>query len=90
MIQPSFLLGSGRLDYHNIAFHEQIVEDHQRLGKTFAKYEGTTPVISTIDPEIIKAVTAKEFDSFTDVIDFPVSYLCFCMFANESSFLRQH
>ena len=73
MIEPSFLFGSGRMDFHNIAFHEQSLEAHKRLGKTYAKYSGTTPVISTIDPEIIKTVTVKEFDSFTDVIDFPVT-----------------
>ena len=78
------------MDFHNVTFHEQSLEEHQRLGKTYAKYDGTTPVISTIDPEIIKTVTAKEFDSFTDVIDFPVItsrlYVVSADF-NESPFL---
>ena len=78
------------MDFHNVTFHEQSLEEHKRLGKTYAKYDGTTPVISTIDPEIIKTVTAKEFDSFTDVIDFPVItsrlYVVSADF-NESPFL---
>ena len=30
---------------------------------------GVTPCISTIDPEMIKEITVKQFDNFTDIID---------------------
>ncbi len=45
------------------------VKKIQQLGKTFVRYDGVTPTIVTIDPEIIKEVTAKQFDNFTDILE---------------------
>jgi hypothetical protein len=33
---------------------------HQKLGKTWGRYNGISPTIVTIDPEIIKEVMVKQ------------------------------
>ena len=71
-MEPSFLFGSTRFDLHNVNLHLEQMEDLKRFGKTYALYEGTTPMIRTIDPEFIKVVVAKEFDSFTDMMEIDV------------------
>ena len=38
------------------------------MGNTFARYNGVTPTICTIDPELIKEITVKQFDNFTDAV----------------------
>ena len=45
------------------------MKKHKELGRSFARYWGVTPTISTIDPEFIKEVTVKQFDNFTDTVD---------------------
>lgn len=37
--------------------------------KTYGRYDGVTPVIVTKDPELIKSVLVKNFDSFTSAFD---------------------
>jgi hypothetical protein len=42
--------------------------------KTFARYDGVTPVIVTKDPEVIKSVLVKNFDSFSTAFEMPVRH----------------
>lgn len=39
------------------------------LGMTFGRYDGVKPTICTIDPELIKEITVKQFENFMDVFD---------------------
>ena len=39
---------------------------HKKHGKTFGLYEGSEPVLRTVDNEIIKQVFIKDFSSFVD------------------------
>ena len=71
-MQPSFLMGFYNFAIHKIQFHQEQMNWLKTHGKTYGLYEGVTPVIVTIDPEIVKSVVAKNFDSFTDTFDFPV------------------
>ena len=73
VLKPGFLLGSPPHLQHKVLVHEEIANMHKKLGKTFGRYEGIMPVISTIDPEIIKSVMVKNFDSFTDIFEMDVS-----------------
>ena len=43
--------------------------------KTYGCYSGPIPAIVTIDPELLKSVLVKNFDSFPAAIDIPVSIL---------------
>ena len=72
IMNHSYLLGSYDFDIHNKNYHKEQVEWVKKYGMTFGIYEGIQPTIATIDPEIIKTVTVKEFESFTDIIDLPV------------------
>ena len=46
-----------------------MIEQCKKFGKTWAKYDGVTPCIVTIDPEVIKQITVKQFENFTDTFD---------------------
>ena len=66
---PAFLcFGSPPYAFHRIHYHQWFAEKFRQLGRTFARYQGVTPAIITIDPEFIKEVVVKQFDNFTDVI----------------------
>jgi hypothetical protein len=49
------------------------MNEFNKYGKTFGKYDGPQASIATIDPELVKSVLVKNFDSFPDATDFPVS-----------------
>ncbi len=67
--RPSFpLLGSGPHDLHNHVLHESTRDKFRQLGtRTYGRYDGVQPVITTMDPDVMKSVVVKEFDSFTDI-----------------------
>ena len=68
-VVPAFgCFGSPPYAFHCIHYHQWFSEKFQKLGKTFARYQGVTPAIISIDPEFIKEVVVKQFDNFTDVI----------------------
>jgi len=52
-----------------LIYHDWYVQKINQLGKTFARYDGILPSIVTIDPEMIKEITAKQFENFTDVVE---------------------
>ena len=68
MIKPVLVFGSPPFALHKMRMHEWFQEKYRQLGKTFARYNGAAPCICTIDPEIIKEITVKQFDNFTDTI----------------------
>ena len=68
-VVPAFLcFGSPPFAFHRIHYHQWFTDKFRQLGRTFARYQGVTPAIITIDPEFIKEVVAKQFENFTDVI----------------------
>ena len=70
-VVPAFgCFGSPPYAFHRIHYHQWFSEKFQKLGKTFARYQGVTPLpaIISIYPEFIKEVVVKQFDNFTDVI----------------------
>ena len=70
-IKPFLIFGSPPFLYHKFIFSDWMINQFKKLGRTWARYDGRTPVIVTIDPEFIKQVTVKQFDNFTDTFDFP-------------------
>lgn len=52
-----------------ILIHEQTNDTFKKLGKTWGRYEGREPCISTIDPELVKCIMIKNFDCFTDTVE---------------------
>ena len=73
MVKPFLCFGSPPRLFNKIVYFEWYLEKHKELRRTFTRYEGVTPCIVTIDPEIIKEVTVKQFDNFTDVMDIEFS-----------------
>ena len=73
MVKPFLCFGSPPFLLNKIHYHEWYQEKFRQLGRTFARYDGIGPIIATIDPELIKEITVKQFDNFTDVwdTDFP-------------------
>ena len=68
VLKPILCFGSPPLLHNKIIYHEWVQEKFKKLGRTFARYEGVTPAICTIDPEFIKEVTVKQFENFTDTV----------------------
>ena len=68
-IKPFLIFGSPPFLYHKFVYSDWMINQFKKFGKTWARYEGVTPVIVTIDPEFIKQVTVKQFDHFTDSVD---------------------
>ena len=69
MVKPFLCFGSPPFMMHKIHYHKWYQQKFKQLGRTFAKYDGQGPIIATIDPEMVKEITVKQFDSFTDVWD---------------------
>ncbi|XP_052791857.1 cytochrome P450 3A24-like [Mya arenaria] len=42
------------------------LQDYKKYGKTFGTYTGNRPTLVISDPEIIKQITVKQFDKFTN------------------------
>ena len=70
---PGIWFGSGPLDMHNYKLFYVQVKQMKKYGLTYGHYDGILPVISTVDPELRKAIMVKHFDSFTDVFHIDVS-----------------
>ena len=72
-IKPFFIFGSPPFMFHTFNYHDWEAEQFKKFGKTWAKYDGSIPVIRTIDPEFIKEVTVKQFDNFHASFDVPIT-----------------
>nr|QUF59370.1 cytochrome p450 CYP3044B3 [Brachionus angularis] len=44
-------------------YHKQLIE---KYGKTMGYYEGSTPIILTTDPKLLKLILIKDFSNFTN------------------------
>ena len=66
VIKPYLCFGSTPLNYHQLNFHSLDLEWYHKLKKpkAWGWYEGSLPTIAVMDPGMIKAIIAKEFDSF--------------------------
>jgi len=73
LVKPFLCFGSAPYLFNKIRYYEWYTEKHRELGRTFARYQGPTPNIVTIDPEMIKEITVKQFDNFTDILDIDFS-----------------
>ncbi len=49
------------------------IDKFRKYGKTYGRYEGPSPIVVTKDPELMKSVLVKNFDSFQAVLELPVS-----------------
>ena len=72
-IKPYLIFGSPPFMFHTFNYHDWEAEQFKKFGKTWAKYDGSIPVIKTIDPEFIKEVTVKQFDNFHASFDVPIT-----------------
>ena len=73
IVQTFLCFGSPPILFNKMIYFEWYLKKHRQLGRTFARYEGVTPIITTIDPEFVKEVTVKQFDNFTDFLSFDFS-----------------
>ena len=62
------ILGSAPLDIHNHHLFDVHKENFEKFGtKTYGRYDGITPVVVTMDTEIIKGVLVRHFENFVDI-----------------------
>ena len=71
VLKPFLFFGSPPFALHKIVWSDWYVQQHRKLGPTFGLYLGTYKVITTIDPDIIKAVYVKNFEELGDMVDNP-------------------
>ena len=69
IVKPGFIFGSPPYFPHKILIHEQTNETFKKLGKTWGRYDGRSPCILTIDPELVKCIMIKNFDCFSDTVE---------------------
>lgn len=84
IVPPFLCFGSPPFAPHKYILHELYLERHNKYGKTYGEFAGVVPCVVTIDPEIIKNVTVKNFDSFTDILEWEVRF-CFTSYIHSSS-----
>ena len=70
---PGFWLGSEPYAWHKYRFDQVQVQKLKKFGLTYGHYDGVVPTISTNDPELLKSILVKNFDSFTDTVTMEVN-----------------
>lgn len=68
LIKPFLCFGSPPYFLSQILCHDVYLDNFKKYGKTWSKYEGVQPLIVTADLDIIKEISVKQFDSFTDTV----------------------
>ena len=68
VVKPFLCFGSPPYSLSRLYFFNWYNEQFQKFGSTWARYDGVTPTIVTKDPEIVKEITTKQFDNFTDIL----------------------
>ena len=71
-VKPFLIFGSPPFVWHKLLLHEHTQEMHEKLGKTWGKYDGREPTIFTIDPDLVKSIMVKNFDSFSEIFDWDI------------------
>ncbi|XP_067135814.1 uncharacterized protein [Centruroides vittatus] len=65
-VPPMIFTGSMRLDFStSLGVREQ--KWYRKYGKIFGIYEGSNPVLMIADPNLMKDILVKDFQSFTDL-----------------------
>ena len=73
VIKPFLCFGSGPYWFHKVDLQEFDVQQLKKAGtKTWGIYEGSTPVVLTVDADLIKEVYIKNFDHFQKRMEFDV------------------
>ena len=62
---PSIPFGNA-LRQHTGAWHNVELDRIRKYGKVFGVYDGTSPGLLCVDPEILERVLVKDFNTFTD------------------------
>ena len=68
--RPFLVFGSQPHAIHEVG-HDYWNGKFARFGRTYGRYEGVTPVITTKDPEICRNVFVKHFDCFPTSFELP-------------------
>ncbi|XP_052797077.1 cytochrome P450 3A6-like [Mya arenaria] len=63
---PAFLIGDIPDIIKKGVFHYVDIELAKKHGKVFGLYTGNNPSLIICDPEIIKHITVKDFENFTN------------------------
>ena len=56
---PYYIPRYGAFIFHHFNYHQWMLDQCNKFGKTWARYDGFRPTIVTTDPEFIKQVTVK-------------------------------
>lgn len=67
--KPLLCFGSPPFLWNKVAVHDFYLDLAKRYGYTWGSYQGTTPVINTIDPAVVKCVLIEKFGDFVDTFD---------------------
>ncbi|CAL8080029.1 unnamed protein product [Orchesella dallaii] len=65
VVRPSFIFGSDPQGYRKV----QHLEDYRRFkefGSFYGFYEGRTPQVHICDPELVKQILIRDYDSFSE------------------------
>ena len=66
--QVHLLIMTLHLQMKEVMYEEKV----KKFGKTYGRYNGVRPTLVTIEPDLVKSILVKNFDSFHGVIDLPV------------------
>ncbi len=67
---PHWIFGSEPRLTHKHVVQDFYVDRVKTLGKSFLRYDGKQRVLVTIDPDLVKSVLVKNFESFDALFDF--------------------
>ena len=73
VVKPFLCFGSGPFWFHKVDLQEFDKQQLKAVGvKTWGRYEGSSPVVVTVDPDLIKEIFVKKFDNFPERLEFKV------------------
>ena len=76
VVKPGFFFGSPPILKQHVLMHKVFQENFKKFNsKTYGIYDGSRPMIITIDPKVIKAVAVEKFECFMDGFDIQVSII---------------
>lgn len=66
VVPPGFISGSEPFMIHKTNYIELDKENFRKYGLVWGSYSISQPWVSIADPDLIKEITVKSFDHFTD------------------------